>query len=215
MFGLMKKDWYFYLGYLAVVPLQMLYWHTTRMQLDTTVVFMLTGWIYIVILGSIFGVEMNETKHRGYTFLATLPVTAREIVAAKLLPIFIMTGIYLIATYYSFSSLEVAPEYLAMARKWLLFNGALALGIAGLTYWVIFRYGSQKAIYLQAALFFLAFVVPIALNELVIRGYLTDSFAIFRLARETGNVFLILAGVAVYYAFYHLSVRTFEGEVPA
>jgi len=31
MFGIMKKDWVFYIGYLMLLPLQMLYWHTTRM----------------------------------------------------------------------------------------------------------------------------------------------------------------------------------------
>ena len=32
MFGLIRKDMLFYLGFLLVVPLQMAYWHTTRMQ---------------------------------------------------------------------------------------------------------------------------------------------------------------------------------------
>ena len=55
MFGIIKKDWFFYIGYLMMLPLQMLYWHTTRMQLDTTVVFITTGWLYIVTLGSLLG----------------------------------------------------------------------------------------------------------------------------------------------------------------
>ena len=215
MFGIIKKDWYYYLGYLAVVPMQFIYWHTTRMELDTTVVFMMTGWIYVVILGSIFGVEMNEMKNRGYRFLATLPISAGEIVAAKLIPIFIMTVIYLAATYFAFNSLEVGPSYLALSRKWLLFNGGFALGVAGLLYWFIFRFGLEKAVYLQAGMFFFAFIVPIALNELVIRGYLTDSSMIFRLARSTGNGFLLLAGAAVYFFFYRVSKRALEREVQA
>ena len=215
MFGIMKKDWLYYIGFLSMVPLQLLYWHTTRMQLDTTVVFMMTGWIYIVIVGSIFGVEMNEAKSHGYRFLAALPVTAREIVAAKLIPIFAVSGIYVIATYFTFSSLEVDPAYLDLARKWLLFNAAFALGVAGAIYWLIFRHGLEKAIYLQAVLFLFAFLVPIALNEAVIRGYLDDSSAIFRLVRLTGNGYLLLAGALVYLAFYHFAVRAFEREVPA
>lgn len=215
MFGLMKKDWYFYLGYLAVVPLQMLYWQTTRMELDSTVVFMTTGWIYIVILGTIFGVEMNEMKSRGYRFLSTLPISSGEIVAAKLIPVFIMTVIYVTATYFSFNSLEVEPAHLALSRKWLFFNAAFALGIAGMLYWFIFRFGLEKAIYLQAVMFVLAFVVPIGLNELVIRGYLTDSSVIFGLARSTGNGFLLMAGAAVYFVFFRVSVRALEREVQA
>ncbi len=215
MFGLIKKDWYFYLGYLAIIPLQMAYWMTTRMQLDSTVVFLMTGWLYIVVIGSIFGVEMNESKNRGYAFLSTLPVTAREIVGAKLIPIFVITAVYVLVTYLSFSSLEVEPVYLALSRKWLLFNAGFALGTAGLVYWLIFRYGLEKAIYLQGVLFLFAFIIPIGLNELVIRGYLDDSSAIFRLAGATGNWVLLMAGAIVFFIFYHISVLALEREVPA
>jgi len=158
---------------------------------------------------------MNEMKNRGYRFLSTLPISSGEIVAAKLLPVFIMTVIYMTVTYFAFNNLVVEPVYLALSRKWLFSNAAFALGIAGMLYWFIFRFGLEKAVYLQAVMFVLAFVVPIGLNELVIRGYLTDSSAIFRLARSTGNGFLLLTGAAVYFVFYRLSVRALEREVQA
>ena len=215
MLGLIRKDILFYLGHLMIIPLQMAYWHTTRMQLDTTVVFLMTGWLYIVIIGSIFSVEMNETRNRGYSFLATLPLSAREIVGARLIPIFVIKAVYVLVTYFSFSSLEVEPAYLALSRKWLLFNAGFALGVAGLIYWSVFRYGTARAIYLQGVLFLFAFIVPIALNELVTRGYLNDSSAIFRLARTTGNGFLLVAGAVVFLVSYYISVRTYERETPA
>lgn len=215
MLGLMKKDWLYYIGFLMVIPMQFAYWKTTRMQLDTTVVFLMTGWLYIVILGSIFGVEMNETKNRGYAFLATLPITAREIVGAKLIPIFVISVLYVLVTYFSFSSLEVEPAYLALSRKWLLFNAGFAICMAGLIYWFIFRYGLDKAMYLQGILFLFSFVIPIGLNELVIRGYLNDSSAIFRLAGMAGNGLLLVVGTAVFLCFYYFSVRALEKEVPA
>jgi len=198
MFGIIKKDWLFYIGYLMLLPLQILYWHTTRMQLDTTVVFMTTGWLYIVTLGVLLGVEMNEMKNRGYSFLSTLPLSSREIVGAKFIPIFLMTAIYVTFTYFAFASLEVSPAYLALSRKWLLFNAAFALLLTG------------TAVYLQATLFGLAVIVPIGLNELVIRGYLDDTSAIFRLAKTVGNGSLLVTAAAVYLFCYYISVRTFE-----
>jgi len=118
-------------------------------------------------------------------------------------------------TYFAFASLEVSPAYLALSRKWLLFNAAFALLLTGTLYWFVFRFGFEKAVYLQAALFGLAFIVPIGLNELVIRGYLDDTSAIFRLARAAGNGSLLVAGAAVYLFCYYISVRTFERKARA
>jgi len=176
---------------------------------------MTTGWLYVVTLGGLLGVEMNEMKNRGYSFLATLPLSSREIVGAKFIPIFLMTAIYTAFTYFAFASLEVSPVYLALSRKWLLFNAAFALLLTGTVYWFVFRFGFERAVYLQAGLFGLAFIVPIALNELVTRGYLDDSSAIFRLARETGNGFLLAVGAAIYLICYFVSVRMYEREPPA
>jgi hypothetical protein len=215
MLGIMKKDWLFYLGYLLMLPMQLLYWHTTRKHLDTTVVFMVTGWLYIVILGSMLGVEMNEMKNRGYLFLAALPVRAREIVGGKLIPILVLTVTYVLVTYFTLSGLEAQPEHLALSRKWLILNGALALGMAGVIYWIIFRFGFEKAVYLQAILFALAFVAPIALNELVIRGHINEASEIVRLAESVSNGVIILAGIVIFIATCCLSARTLERESPA
>ena len=134
---------------------------------------------------------------------------------AKFIPILLMTAIYTTFTYFAFAGLEVSPEYLALSRKWLLFNTVFALLLTGTVYWFVFRFGFERTVYMQAALFGFAFLVPIALNELVTRGYLTESSAIFRLARSAGNGSLILAGAAVYLICYFVSVRTYEREAPA
>jgi hypothetical protein len=215
MLGIIKKDWYYYIGYLALIPLQLLYWYTTRMQLDTTVVFMTSGWMYILVLGSVFGVEMNEMKNRGYFFLATVPVSAREIVGGKLLAVFSMTVLYVIVTYFSFAGLEVQPHYLALSRKWLLLNSAVALAIAGLIYLTIFRFGFEKAVYLQGLLFLLAFLAPILLNELVIRDHLTEASGLYRIFSSMNNGAIITAGVALFLIFWFVSVRTLERRAVA
>lgn len=55
-------------------------------------------------------------------------------------------------------------------------------------------------------------VIPIGLNELVIRGYLNDRSAIFRLAGAAGNGLLLVVGTAVFFSFYYFSVRALERE---
>jgi hypothetical protein len=215
MLGILKKDWYFYIGYLVMVPLQMLYYHTTRMQLDTTVVFMMTGWMFIMVLGSVFGVEMTEIKNRGYFFLATLPVSAREIVTAKLAAVFAMLVIYVSVTWFSFARLEVPAEYLVLSRKWLLLNWAFALVMTGSVYWFTFRFGFEKAVYLQGILFLFAFLVPILLNELVIRDHLTEASGLYRFFSSIDNAAIIAVGVALFLVFWFVSVRTLERKAVA
>jgi hypothetical protein len=213
MNGIIRKDIFIYLAYLAIVPFQILYWHITRSGLDSTIVFIMTGWINIVMLGSILGVEMNEMKNGGYMFLAALPVTARDIVRAKFAVILVISAIYGFAAWFAFAGLEAPPGYLEFARRWLLLNAATALGTAGLVYWAVFRYGLERAMYLLGGLLAFTVIVPIGLNELVIRGYLGGSSAVFRLAGTAGNLLLLAAGAAVYLAFYKLSVRAMEGDL--
>ena len=215
MWGIIKKDWYFYIGYLAMIPLQLLYYQTTRMRLDTTVVFMMTGWMYIVVIGSVLGVEMNEMKNRGYFFLATLPVSAKEIVAAKLTSVFALLVIYVSVTWFSFAWLEVPAEYLALSRKWLLMNSAAAMVMTGCIYWSIFRFGFGKAVYFQAGLFMMAFLAPIIFNELVIRGNLTESSPVYRAASSIGNGSIVLAGIVLFLLMWFVSVRTLESREEA
>jgi hypothetical protein len=136
-------------------------------------------------------------------------------VASKFIPIFLVTVIYAGVSYFWFASLEVTPAYLAMSRTWLVFNAAFSLLLTGIVYWFVFRFGFEKAVYLQATLFGLAFIVPIGLNELVIRGYLDESSAVFGIPGLIGNGALLVAGVAIYFFCHYLSVRTFDREAPA
>ncbi len=207
MTGIIRKDMLYYLGNLALLPLMLLYWYATRTSLDTTVVFMSSGWLFIVVLGAIIGIEVNESRNRGYDILASLPIRPAEIAAAKLLPVLAMTGLYSATVYFMFAGFESDPSFLAMARKWLLFNSAAAVCTAGLIYWFVFRFGLEKAVYLQGALLMVALLAPIAMNELVIRGYVDLSWSIFRI---TGSPHILLAGLAVLLVFYRMAVDALE-----
>jgi hypothetical protein len=210
MFWIVKKDWAFYLGYLLMLPAMLVYWHATRDRLDTTAVFLTTGWIYVVTLGAILGVEVNESKNRGYSFLATLPLSAAEIVGAKFAAIFVVDVIYLSGAYLVFTGVDVKSGFLSISREWLVLNSAISLTACGAVYWSIFRYGFERAVYLLGAMFALSFIVPIGLNEMAIRGYIGSSSTVFRASGALGAGSLLAAAAIAYVFFYIVSVRTME-----
>lgn len=218
MFGIMKKDWFSYIGILLALPFLMLYWHMARMQLDSNVVFMMTGWIYIVTFITMFGVETNEMKNRGYSFLATLPLSPREIVGAKFISILVTISIYVTVAYFTFDNLEISPALIALSRKLLLFNATFALLLTGTMYWFIFRFGFEKMIILKVVIFLallLGALTAIALEELFTREHLIESSAVLRIAGSAGNGSILAVGAAVYLICYFVSVRTYEREPPA
>jgi len=207
MLGIIRKDLLFTLGYLLLLPLMLAYWFMTRRELDTTAVFMMSAWIYIVTFGSMTAVEMNELKSRGYLFLRTLPVTPLEIVAGKLIPVFVQAAVYAAVLYFAFAVFESSPEWLAFARSWLVFNSTLAMVLTACVYWVTFRYGFEKGAYLVGFLLMLGFISPIFFNELMIRGYIDRSAAIFRFTGDLSGVTVAFIGTAVFLVLSGLSVR--------
>jgi hypothetical protein len=215
MMGIIKKDMLFTLGYLLFLPLMLIYWFATRDALDTTAIFMISSWIYVVTIGSMLGIEVNESKNRGYSFLATLPVSAEEIAAGKLAPVLIQVVVYTAVTYLVYPIFESSPALLDLARNWLLLNSLTALMLTGLVYWLVFRFGFEKAVFLQAIALVLAFLAPIALNELMIRGYLDNTFVLFRIAGTAGSIPMLAAGAVAYFFIYRFSVSTLKRKVPA
>jgi hypothetical protein len=218
MFGIMKKDWFSYIGIFLALPFVMFIWHMTRTQLDTNEVFMMTGWLYLIIFFTMFGVEMNEMKNRGYSFLATLPLSPREIVGAKFISILVTISIYVAVAYFTFGNLESSPALLALSRKLLLFNAAFALLLTGTMYWFIFRFGFEKEVILKVVIslaLLLGILMVIALDELFTREHLIESLAVLRIARSAGNGSILAVGAVGYLICYFVSVRTYERESPA
>ena len=218
MLGIMKKDWFFYIGIFLVLPFTMLYLHMTNMQFDTGVVFLISGWLYIVTFSVMFGVEVNEMKNRGYSFLATLPLSPREIVGAKFISILVTISIYVVAAYFTFGNLGITPALLAPSRKLLLFNAAFVLMLTGTVYWFIFKFGFEKAVILKVVIslaLLLGGVISVVLGELSTREHLIESSAVLRIAGSAGDGLILAVGTAVYLVCYFVSVRTYENEAPA
>ena len=190
MIGIIKKDLFSYIGIILALPFVMLFWYMMSKQFDSNVVFMINGWLYIIIFITMLGVETSEMNNRGYSFLATLPLSSREIVGAKFISILVTISIYVTVAYFTFGKLEISPAILALSRKLLLFNATFALLFTGTVYWFIFRFGFEKAVILKVvislALLFGVLMVT-ALEELFTREYLIESSAVLRIARSAGN----------------------------
>lgn len=103
-------------------------------------------YMFILVSGALATIEKNEEKQEGYRFLERLPVTDREIVAAKfvqlLLVVLVLTAANLIL---SFTSL-VPPGFKAVIRMVMVAFGWLYLMGIGLIYIAIFRMGFSRAI---------------------------------------------------------------------
>ncbi len=217
MFGIMKKDWVSYIGIFLVLPFLMLFWHMTRMQVDTDEVFMMTGWIYTVIFITMLGVEINEMRNGGYSFLATLPLSPREIVGAKFISILVTISIYVTVAYFTLDNLEISTAFLALSRKLLLFNAAFALLLTGTMYWFIFRFGFEKTVILKVVIslaLLLGILMVIALNEIFSREHLVESSALLRIAESAGNGSILAVGAVAYLICYFVSVSAYKREPP-
>jgi len=148
-----------------------------------TVVFIFTGFIaislnnelkvgYVIIsgflvilqvVGGTFINEQYEEKHKGYVFLSILPVTEREIVAAKFLLALITNVIFVGFLVLLFSLSPSPPEEIALAQSFVLFMGIVSLALAGLSYTGIFSIG-----YTKFAVIILSFLVALGLIPMLI-----------------------------------------------
>jgi hypothetical protein len=136
----------FVLYFVVIVILLTILKVFTGSGLSTVFVFSSGILVFLVVFGATFMNEQYEEKHRGYAFLDTLPVTAREIVEAKFTLVFLATGflVVFILLLYSFSS--GAQETLVIARSYALLNAVICLILAGVNYIGVFILGFTKYI---------------------------------------------------------------------
>ena len=116
----------------------------TGRELSTVFVIISGILVFVIAIGSTFTNEQYEEKNKGYMFLDTLPVSAREIAEAKfalvLLTVGLCVGLLLILISLSSSPRESAD----VARSYVLFTGIVSLILAGVNYIGIFTLGFTK-----------------------------------------------------------------------
>jgi len=142
---IINKNWKFFGVYLFILSLVV-----TGMKLyfgrELHTLFVIIGGVLILLLvfGAIFLNEQYEEKHKGYDLLAILPLTTREIVAAKFLLVLLANAIFTGFLVLIFSFSDARTEELLAARSYILLCGCCSLVLAGILYIGILGLGYTK-----------------------------------------------------------------------
>lgn len=145
MWKVMTKNMSFFAFYFVIIASLIVVLRLIIGSELSTVFVIISGiLVFVLVFGSTFTNEQYEEKNKGYMFLDTLPITAREITKAKfalvLLAVGLCVGLLLILISLSDSPGETA----AIARSYVLFMGAVSLILAGVNYIGIFAMGFTK-----------------------------------------------------------------------
>ena len=141
----MKKNINFFVFYFVIiVGLIVILKFITGSELSTVFVIIAGIIVFFLVFASTFTNEQYEEKNKGYTFLDTLPVTAREIVEAKYALVLLAVGFCVGFLVILISLSGSAPETINIARSYVLFMGVVCLIMAGVNYIGIFALGFTK-----------------------------------------------------------------------
>jgi hypothetical protein len=145
MWKVMKKNMNFFVFYFTliaglIVVLKLL----TGKELSTVFVIISGIVVFVFVFGATFTNEQYEEKNKGYMFLDTLPVTAREIVEAKFALVLLAVGLCVGSLVALISIAGSTPQSTAAARSYVLFTGVVCLILAGVNYIGIFTLGFTK-----------------------------------------------------------------------
>ncbi len=145
MWKIMKKNvnvFVFYFVFVAslIVILKLV----TGNEITTAFVIIAGILVFLLVFASTFTNEQYEEKNKGYAFLDTLPVTAREIVEAKFALVLLAVGLCVGLLMILFSLSASALGTIAIAQSYVLFMGVVCLILAGVNYIGIFALGYTK-----------------------------------------------------------------------
>jgi hypothetical protein len=145
MWKILKKNLNVFVFYLGIVTsLIIILRLITGDKLSVAYVIISGIFVFLLVLGATFSNEQYEEKNKGYMFLDTLPVTAREIVEAKYVLVLLAVGVCVGLLVILFSLSSSSPESIALARSYVLFTGVVCLILAGVNYIGIFGLGFTK-----------------------------------------------------------------------
>jgi hypothetical protein len=145
MWKIMKKNLNFFLFYFVIIAGLIIFLRLiTGSNLSTVFVIISGIFVFFLVFGSTFTNEQYEEKNKGYVFMDTLPVTAREIVEAKYALVLLAVGLCVGFLVILISLSGSPPETIAIARSYVLLMGVVCLILAGLNFIGIFALGFTK-----------------------------------------------------------------------
>ena len=162
----MKKNINFFVFYFVfVASLIVILRLITGSKLSTSFVIIAGVLVFFLVFASTFTNEQYEEKNKGYTFLDTLPVTAREIVEAKYALVLLAVGFCVGFLVILISLSGSAPETINIARSYVLFMGVVCLIMAGVNYIGIFALGFTKFLVIVGVGWFSLGFVPMIIMK--------------------------------------------------
>jgi hypothetical protein len=166
MFSIVKKNMAYFIGYAGVIFILTAILKITLGNEHVVPLVLISGvLIFMLVVGPVFFNEQYEEKHKGYDFLDSLPVSAREIVWAKfglvLVTVVAIVGYLLLL----FSVSKVAPNDWILVRSYILMSGVACLFFAALSFLGIFSLGYTKFAMIVMSFFALLGFVPILIMK--------------------------------------------------
>jgi hypothetical protein len=204
MLGIMRKDALVYLLMAAFAVLLPLI-DAFKAGLGAHSVVTTALWTFILVIPAV-QCEFVEHLTRGYRLLRVLPLTTREIVWAKHLWPLTIVSLHVAYAGFLFAVLAPAEQVRRLSRAYLVLNGNLALLIAAVMLFLVFRFGLSR--WSKAALIAIPVMGMFMLGESVIRLDLLERIAGF------GSWPVLVVVTALSLGLYALlamaSVRAFE-----
>ena len=173
--------------------------------------YMFGFFLLVGVCGSLINRELNEHTSKAYAFLRSLPITDREIVAAKFSMALFDTCLCWLLFLFTMFLFEGSPAQYAVHIAYVTLWGLLALVIAALWQVGIYRFGmGRTAIVLTILLLFLFLPISLILDQ-VFEFENTLGFPpyVYALAMLHWSVWLLLTAVVLllYYGLLRLAVR--------
>jgi hypothetical protein len=164
MWKIIKKNINFFILYFGIVAVLITILRLiTGDELSPTFVIISGILVFLLVFGSTFANEQYEEKNKGYMFLDTLPVTAREITEAKFALVFLAVGLCVGSLVILISLSGSAPETITVARSYVILTGLICLILSGVNYIGIFTLGFTKFLVVVGVGWFTLSIVPIFL----------------------------------------------------
>ena len=195
---------------LSLAALLSIYWLLTKSDADIFRIGFLGQWLLMIIIGGTGITEQYEQKNGGYAFMRLLPIRNKEIVAAKLINVFLAVGFILCVQSFLLSLTNVPRELLALGRVLILISALAALLLVALFYLLIYRFGLARFVKAAWLLVILVMAGPILVVEVFLLPKKIDLGALhqFLIGIPAGTwilvtclsllVFIVLGRIAVH-----------------
>ncbi|MCK4549479.1 MAG: ABC-2 transporter permease [Candidatus Krumholzibacteria bacterium] len=212
MIGILKKNAGFYLMYgIFLLIMSVVMWYSAMDRLRTPIAVINSFFMFFIVVIPALSAEALEEKHRGYPFLATLPLKLETVIRAKMtLPVMAVT-VTVIFNLVFFQFFESSPSVLADCVKIILLNASIVIMLAGTVFLLMYRYNVRMLMmFLVFAGVFFNFLGLIAVRtsgignifewpEMVVAGKPTWIFIV-----------MIFVGLGVYHLIFRRAIRLKE-----